>query len=88
MDNKERMFALVSKWRVSGLTRKEFAKKHNITNSKFNYWCQKLYNEQRKPSTQSQFIELSPNSTPALSSINIQPQIELEFSSGLRIKIY
>lgn len=90
MEKKDKMFALVTKWRTSGLTRKEFAVQHNIPNPTFDYWCQKFYNEQKMDSVQPKFIELSSNAipNPLVSEINLRPQIELEFSSGLRIKIY
>ena len=86
MDKKRKMFSLVGQWRESGLSRKVFAKQHNIPRTSFSYWCKKQSNEVVKSGEQPTFIELTSNAG-ARELIN-RPQIELKLPSGLVIKIY
>ena len=86
MDKKSKMFSLVGQWRESGLSRKVFAKQHDIRATSFDYWCKKRSNEVVKNGDQPTFIELTSNAG-AREQIN-RPQIELKLPSGLVIKIY
>jgi hypothetical protein len=100
-EKKYKMFSLVSLWRASGLTRKEFALQHGLQVPSFNYWCKLQYNEIIKPqqgqsiklSDQRQdispsFIELVAQDTPLVQNSGRPVQIELQLPNGIILKIY
>jgi hypothetical protein len=86
MDKKTRMMQLARQWKESGLSRPAYAQQHGITIRSLEYWCRKQKKEQDRQSSAPSFIELVSNAS--LSQAKRQAQIELELSSGLRIKIY
>ena len=83
---KEKMFALVNQWKESGTTRKAFSREHGIVERTFYDWCEKYSDRASEPSGDPGFIELAPE--PSVDQERACPRIELEFSGGLRIKIY
>lgn len=93
MEKKDKMFLLVDQWRKSGLTRKEFAKQHGITDSSLEYWCRKRDKLKKRKSTETtDFVEIfsgkdkiseTSQSTSSLSAI-----VELELPNGMKLKIY
>jgi hypothetical protein len=84
-EKKEKMFSMVEQWRKSGLTRNEFAMQNGIKSASFDYWCRKQFNEVEKAERPT-FIEIGHHSV--LSVDKKDPQVEMEFPGGLRLKIY
>jgi hypothetical protein len=87
---RDKMFNLIEKWKESEKTQKQFCSEQGIKYSTFLYWMKKY----RQSSTDNQnnvFLPLevvsrdeSDNSRdPAL-----QPKVEVEFSSGITLRIY
>lgn len=84
-EKKVMMFGLVEQWRKSNLSRIAFAEQHKIRSTSFDYWCRKQFNEVVKAQNPT-FIELGqPRDLPVGVG---NPQVEMEFASGLRLKIY
>ncbi len=84
-EKKAMMFALVEQWRKSNLTRNAFAEQNSIGSTSFDYWCRKQFNEVVKVKKPT-FIEIE---HPRVLSVDKRnPQVEMEFASGLRLKIY
>ena len=84
-EKKEKMFSMVEQWRKSGLTRNEFAIQNGIKSASFEYWCRKQFNEVVKVQKPT-FIEIGYSQV--LPVDKKDPRVELEFPSGLRLKIY
>lgn len=74
--NQEKMFVLVSNWKVSGLSQQEFCKQHKVPYNTFQYWYRK-YNLIHSMPLQSDFIEVKP-------ALQLNP-VEIIFPSGVRI---
>ena len=86
---RERMFTLVEKWKESGKTQKQFSREYGITYSKFLYWTRKYRQSSRNgngflPLEVVASNEESPGSDEALQ----HPRVEVEFKSGLTLRIY
>lgn len=87
MQLQREMFALVSEWRASGMSKKAFLADRNIRLSKFNYWCTKYSDEHHGADlpAENHFRELvlskSAPETPA-------KVVELTTPTGLHIVIY
>jgi hypothetical protein len=90
MDKKAKMYSLVEEWRVSGMTRKKFASLHSLSEVTFGYWCKKFERQRESPDpvpvVMPAFVELSLEEGTAVIPRTLQA--ELEFASGLRLKIY
>ena len=91
MKKEEQMFALVEEFVGSGLSRKEFAKRHHVKVEKFDYW-RKRYTSNKQaeplmPPNRNQFVEIMAGA-PQLKEQDRHPRIELELSSGITIRIY
>ncbi len=84
-EKKVMMFGLVEQWRKSNLSRIEFAEQHAIRSTSFDYWCRKQFNEVVKVQNPT-FIEIE--QPQVLSVVKGNPLVEMEFASGLRLKIY
>lgn len=84
-EKKVMMFGLVEQWRKSNLSRIEFAEQHEIRSTSFDYWCRKQFNEVVKVQNPT-FIEIKQPQVLSVDKGN--PQVEMEFASGLRLKIY
>lgn len=87
MQLQEEMFALVSEWISSGLSKKTFLADRQIKLPKFNYWCNK-YNDHIAGSSLSaerhfQELELSDVASPGAAKV-----FELTTASGLRIAVF
>jgi hypothetical protein len=83
-EKKAMMFALVGQWRKSNLSRSAFADQNEISLASFDYWCRKQLNEVVKVQNPT-FIEIG---QPRVLFTDKSPQVEMEFASGLRLKIY
>lgn len=59
---RERMFEAISLWQQSGLTKKAWCEKNDITCSTFHYWYKRYQLEESEPSTdghnESRFVRL------------------------------
>jgi transposase-like protein len=96
MDKMTMMSSLVREWKVSGMTREAFAKRHGISAHTLEYWSRKLKKEGDrlpienslaiKPSSPPSFIEIASNHSDV--SADRAVQIEFELPSGMRIKIF
>lgn len=84
-EKKVMMFGLVEQWRKSNLSRIEFAEQHEMRATTFDYWCRKQFNEVVKVQNPT-FIEIE--QPQVLSVVKGNPLVEMEFASGLRLKIY
>ncbi len=84
-EKKAMMFALVEQWRKSNLSRSAFSEQHEIRSASFDYWCRKQFNEVIKAQNPT-FIEIG--QPQVLSTGKKSPQVELEFPSGLILKVY
>jgi hypothetical protein len=90
MTLQEEMFAMVSEWKSSGLTKKSFLADKPIGLAKFNYWCEKFSRHMTSlelPSLResSPFRELliDDGSIDAATKV-----LELTTRSGLRITVF
>jgi len=87
--NREEMFALIKRWKESGKTQKQFSRENGIKYSKFLYWMKKY--RQSSLSQNNDFLPLeviaSGGSKNSIESTT-QPKVEVEFSSGITLRIY
>ena len=88
-NKRNKMFALIEKWKESGKTQKQFSSEHGIKYSTFLYWM-KRYRQSSTDSQNNGFLPLevvnSDDSDRAEHSD--QPKVEVEFSSGITLRIY
>jgi len=73
---KRDMIALIGQWPESGLTQKEFCKKHRLTYHTFQYWLRKSRQRLESPTG---FIEITPWQSQHV------PAIELHLVNGIRL---
>ena len=98
-DTQETMFAYVKKWQTGKkTTMKSFAESIGMSKHKFEYWVRKFRTLNKPKPNSPDFIELSTLS--GNNTLNKNPkqdqkpsalqnlEVELNFPSGLRIKIY
>ena len=52
------MFLLITQWKDSGKSQKEFCDEHAVTYSKFHYWLQKYRHQQPIDSASSSFVRV------------------------------
>lgn len=87
---REQKFAMVSQWRESGLTQKQFIEQKNVSMNNFQYWLRR-YRKRNEPACRQgrkrsgKFIKLpmpEKNSSPGTIFS------EVIFASGSRIKFY
>ena len=81
----QEMQAAYNAWQQSGLSKKTFCQKSNLPRSAFFYWIKKL-NSKEKQSANS-FQEIKIPKTEATFSLQV-PQIEIEYPSGVKLKLY
>lgn len=75
---RERMFALVRQWEISGMSQKSFCEQHELAYHRFFYWRKRYRNAQHSSSNQgSAFIPLTITPDPA--------QTEVVMPGGIRI---
>ena len=83
------MFGLIEEWKNSGKTQKRFSREHGIKYSKFLYWMKK-YRESTSDRDNG-FLPLEVVTTGendnSIDKTN-QPRVEVEFSSGITLRIY
>ncbi len=86
------MFAIITKWKKTGLTPSDFSKQYDISLRSFYYWRRKFNLETvnadktDKKNDAVNFIEL--NTSLLNQSVERKVQIEMELPNGIRIKIY
>ena len=98
-DTQETMFAYVKKWQTGNkTTMKSFAESIGMSKHKFEYWVRKFRTINKTKPNSIDFIEL--NTCVGNNTLNQNPkpsqkpsplqnlEVELNFPSGLRIKIY
>lgn len=78
--SKEDMYCYIEEWQRSGLSRKEFCKKHGIAASTFSYWYSKYrQSEGLEPTTSSSdFIKVNPM---------LSDSLEVVYPNGVRIRL-
>ncbi len=85
----DRIFALIKKWEASGKTKKQFSQENGIKYSTFLYWMKK-YRESTS-GRDNGFLPLevvtSGENDQTIDKTN-QPRVEVEFSSGITLRIY
>ena len=86
---REGMFTLIEKWKESGKTQKQFSREHDITYSKFLYWTRK-YRQSFRNENGFLPLEVVASNKDSTSSDEAfqQPRVEVEFSSGITLRIY
>ena len=75
MEKESKMFALMSLWESSGLTRQEFCKEHEIKLSNFSYWRTR-YRKSQTASGSENFIKVKPV---------LATSIELIYPNGVKM---
>ncbi|MDA3883289.1 MAG: hypothetical protein PF481_08380 [Bacteroidales bacterium] len=86
MRTEQEMFPLIEQWQESGLTKKQFAKEHNIHEKTFYYWQYKYARKTTSSISKEQkasFIEIQNNQS---TERNLHMEIALE--KGVTIRIY
>ena len=87
---RDKMFNLIEQWKESEKTQKQFSSEQGIKYSTFLYWMKKY----RQSSTDSQnngFLPLeviSRDEGDNSRESSPQPKVEVEFSSGITLRIY
>jgi hypothetical protein len=87
---REKMFALVEKWKATGKSQKQFSVDHGIKYSTFLYWTKK-YRQSTANNPNNGFLPLevlSSNEHHNSTEHDLQPKVEVEFSSGITLRIY
>ncbi|MCK5538888.1 MAG: hypothetical protein KAI79_18830 [Bacteroidales bacterium] len=98
-DTQEAIFAYVKKWQSGKkTTMKSFAESIGMSKHKFEYWVRKFRTINKSKANSPDFIELNTLSDNNTLNKNPKPgqkpsplqnlEVELNFPSGLRIKIY
>lgn len=87
MQLKEEMFALISEWKNSGLTKKTFLVDRQIKRPKFDYWCNKYQDhfEGSEFPAESHFRELVLTDATSETTSKV---FELTTPSGLHITVF
>jgi transposase-like protein len=86
---RNKMFTLIEEWKESCKTQKQFSSEHGIKYSTFLYWMKKY----RQSSTNSQNngflpLEVVKSGDSDRADYSDQPKVEVEFSSGITLRIY
>ena len=84
------MFNLIEQWKESGKTQKQFSSEQGIKYSTFLYW-KKKYRQSSTNSHNNGFLPLeviSRDERDNSSDPALQPKVEVEFSSGITLRIY
>ena len=96
-EKKAEMFASVSRWKQSSMTKGAFAQSVGISKSKFEYWVRKVRETGLSSDNFSGFIEIGRHANPTLlpevekRPVGLptpEPQAVLTFPGGLCLKIY
>jgi hypothetical protein len=89
MTKQQKMFALVERWRRSGLSKAEFARNAGVSLGTFHYWFRRC--QQEPASSPPTFVEVIAESMPGLPtepSDAQTPRLRLEFPDGLIFTLY
>ena len=86
MKQKE-MFAMVESWHNSNLTKQQFAKEHNLSYHKLNYWIRK-YNKSDQAKESHQDLSFHEVHLPKPEETAFKKVLELTTQSGTHIVIY
>ncbi len=88
-NKRDKMFTLIEKWKESSKTQKQFSRDHGIKYSTFLYWMQK-YRQSSTNSPDNGFLPLEVVNSDANDRVEHfnQPKVEVEFSSGITLRIY
>ena len=73
----EEMRPIIEKWEVSGLTKKEFCKQHNLAPSVFYYW----YKKYKSPGSTGGFIPIKIKNTFQ------ESPLEILYPNGVKLKL-
>jgi hypothetical protein len=81
----QEMQAAYHAWQQSGLSKKAFCQKSNLPRSAFFYWIKKLNSKEKPILGNFQEIKIpKAKATP----VPEMPQIEIEYPSGVKLKLY
>lgn len=79
---REQMFSMITSWKQSGLSQKDYCEQHNITYHVFHYWY-KCYRNVQSSAKNEGFIPLKIR---PFNSVNDPcPQVELLLADGRRV---
>ncbi|MFW5886806.1 MAG: IS66 family insertion sequence element accessory protein TnpA [Bacteroidota bacterium] len=81
-ENREKMMHLVSSWRESGQTQKDFASEKRLSLSKFRYWVSKSKKERNEISP---FIQLAPSANQEI-QVHFPNGVELHLPPGIPLQ--
>lgn len=84
---RDKMFALIEEWKDSGKTQKQFSAEKGIKYSTFLYWMKKY---RRSSGRNNGFLplEVVASGDHDNTDKSDQPKVEVEFSSGIILRIY
>jgi len=92
MDKQNKMFELISQWKVSALSKSTFCNLHQISIDKLNYWLKKFPNDDVSGSDSSEinFFSVEEEVKPSvkLSKSAIKPAIVVDLPNGVKISFY
>lgn len=79
------MRAAYNEWQQSGLSKKAYCLKNDLSRSAFFYWIKKLGSKEEPFANGFKEIKMAkPRSVPGLQV----PEIEIEYPSGVKLKVY
>lgn len=84
---RQQRLELMSLWKSSGLTPKEFCKKHDFPSHQFYYWL-KIIKEKKHTSPSNSPGNFVPVTLPKLEQRATAPILELVCPNGIQIKFY
>lgn len=87
-ENKERMFKLVKECLVYKGQKEEFIKLHGLVRQRYYYWQKRYMEEQNFTSGNFKKMEPLRFESSFVKENGVKKQVELNFSSGLRITIF
>jgi len=76
-EKQEHMFSLVEQWRASGMTQKQFCKKHQVKLATFGYWNTRYRRRQNEQS--GGFVQVASSSS--------SQDIEIIYPNGVRLSL-
>jgi transposase-like protein len=83
MTKQDRMFAMIAKWRRSGMSKAEFARQAGVSTNTFHYWCRR-FEEENGAVERSTFVEVGDVDQRR----DGVPRVRLEYPDGVIISVY
>lgn len=84
-NTKKQMYALIRKWKSSGLAQVNFCQEHQISISTFGYWRKKYLREETTSENKSQMIPVHIQPQEIMETVNQSESLEIVYPNGVRI---